>query len=39
MTDLTPKNHAESLATFRHAVIGSLCTRDLTYGQLAEALR
>jgi transposase InsO family protein len=39
MKDLTPKDHAESMATFRHAVIGPLCTRDLTHGQLAEALR
>ena len=39
MKDLTPRDHAESVATFRHAVIGPLCTRDLTHGQLAEALR
>jgi hypothetical protein len=37
--DLTPKDHAEAVATFRHAVIGSLCTRELTHGRLAEALR
>lgn len=39
MKDLRPKDHAETVATFRHAVIGPLCARDLSHGQLAEALR
>lgn len=39
MKDLTPKNHAEAVATFRHAVIGPLCARELSHGELAEALR
>ena len=37
--DLTPKDHAEAVATFRHAVIGSVCARELSRGELAEALR
>ena len=39
MKDLTPKDHAEAVATFRHAVIGPVCARELSYGELAEALR
>ena len=39
MKDLTPKDHAEAVATFRHAVIGPVCARDLSRGELAEALR
>jgi len=39
MKDLTPKDHAEAVATFRHAVIGAMCARDLSHGELAEALR
>jgi putative transposase len=39
MKDLTPKDHAEAVATFRHAVIGPVCARELTRGDLAEALR
>jgi len=39
MKDLTPKDHAEAVATFRHAVIGPVCARDLSHGELAEALR
>lgn len=39
MKDLTPKDHAEAVATFRHAVIGPLCARELSHGELAEALR
>lgn len=39
MKDLTPKDHAEAVATFRHAVIGAVCARDLSHGDLAEALR
>ena len=39
MKDLTPKDHAEAVATFRHAVIGPMCARELTHGELAEALR
>jgi putative transposase len=39
MKDLTPKDHAEAVATFRHAVIGAVCARELTHGELAAALR
>jgi putative transposase len=39
MKDLTPKDPAEAVATFRHAVIGPLCARELSHGELAEALR
>src|SRR5512139_2700505 len=39
MKNLTPKDHAEAVATFRHAVIGPLCARELSHGDLAEALR
>lgn len=39
MKDLTPTDHAEAVATFRHGIIGSVCTRELTHGDLAEALR
>lgn len=39
MKDLTPKDHAEAVATFRHAVIGPVCARELSHGDLAKALR
>lgn len=39
MKDLTPKDHAEAVATFRHAVIGPVCARELSRGDLADALR
>lgn len=39
MKDLTPKDHAEAVATFRHAVIGPVCARELSHGDLTEALR
>ena len=39
MKDLTPKDHAEAVATFRHAVIGPVCARELSRGELADALR
>jgi transposase InsO family protein len=39
MKDLSPKDHAEAVATFRHAVIGPVCARELSHGDLAEALR
>jgi transposase InsO family protein len=39
MKDLIPKDHAEAVATFRHAVIGPVCARELSRGDLAEALR
>jgi putative transposase len=39
MKDLTPKDHAEAVATFRHAVIGPVCARDMSRGDLAAALR
>ena len=39
MKDLAPKDHAEAVATFRHAVIGPVCARELSHGDLAQALR
>lgn len=39
MKDLTSKDHAEAVATFRHAVIGPVCARELSRGDLADALR
>jgi len=39
MKDLTPNDHAEAVATFRHAVIGPACAHELSHGDLAEALR
>ncbi len=39
MHRLNPKDHAEAVATFRHAVIGPLCARALTRGELATAIR
>lgn len=39
MDDLKPKDHAEAVAIFRHAVIGPLCARTLSRGELSEALR
>ena len=39
MKSLTAKDHAEAVATFRHAVIGPVCARELPHGDLAEALR
>jgi len=39
MKELTPKGHAEAVATFRHAVIGPLLARGLSHGELAEGLR
>jgi transposase InsO family protein len=39
MIDLRPMDHAEEVATHRHAVIGPLCARELTRGALAATLR
>jgi transposase InsO family protein len=39
MTELKPMDHAEEVATHRHAVIGPLCARELTRGALAQTLR
>jgi transposase InsO family protein len=39
MRELKPKNHAEAVAVFRHAVIGPLLARDLSRGELAAAVR
>lgn len=36
---LNPYNHAESVALFRAGVIGQLAARELSRGELAEALR
>ena len=38
--DLKPRDHAEAVALFRHALIGALCSRgSLTHGELAAELR
>jgi transposase InsO family protein len=39
MNELKPRDHAEEVATHRHAVIGPLCSRELTRGDLAATLR
>lgn len=39
MKRLNPKDHAEAVATFRHAVIGPLHARALSRGEFAEAMR
>ncbi|MEZ4222620.1 MAG: hypothetical protein R3B13_16890 [Polyangiaceae bacterium] len=41
MDDLTPKNHGEEVAIFRHSLIGELATRAglLGHGERSEALR
>lgn len=39
MQRLNPKDPAEAVATFRHAVIGPLCARPLGRGEFAEAVR
>lgn len=36
---LTPKDHAEAVAVFRHGLIGRLVSRVMDHGELAEALR
>ncbi|MGQ0506006.1 MAG: helix-turn-helix domain-containing protein [Myxococcaceae bacterium] len=38
MEGLTPKNHSETVAVFRHGVIGSLTQAEMDRGQLAAAL-
>jgi putative transposase len=38
MTDLAPKDHAESIALFRSEIIGSLTRRELDRGELSQAL-
>lgn len=39
-TNIEPRDHAERVAVFRHALIGGLATRDgLSHGELAESLR
>jgi len=38
MESLTPKNHAEAVAVFRHGIIGALTQAQLNRGQLAVAL-
>lgn len=39
MDNLTPKNHAEEVAVFRHGLIGELASSELSHGDRAEALR
>lgn len=39
MDPLTPKNHGEEVAIFRHGVIGELASRELDHGELASELR
>jgi transposase InsO family protein len=38
MQNLSPKNHAERVAIFRHSVVGSLVARDFTHGELRTEL-
>jgi transposase InsO family protein len=39
MDRLTPKNHGEEVAVFRHGLIGELALRELDHGERAAALR
>lgn len=39
MEPLTPKNHGEEVAIFRHGLIGALASSNLDHGALADALR
>src|SRR6185436_9148681 len=39
MERLTPKNHGEEVAVFRHGLIGELALRDLDHGARIAALR
>jgi transposase InsO family protein len=39
MEGLTPKNHGERVALFRHGLIGELSSRSMDHGDLAAALR
>jgi len=39
MQGLTPKNHSEEVALFRHGLIGELSLRELSHGERAQALR
>jgi putative transposase len=39
MDQLTPKNHGEEVAVFRHGLIGELALRQLDHGERAAALR
>ena len=39
MSTLAPQDHSETVAVFRHGVVGPLLGRDFDHGELAEALR
>jgi hypothetical protein len=39
MDRLTPKNHSEEVAVFRHGLIGELALRELDHGERSAALR
>jgi len=39
MDALKPKNHAEAVAVFRSEVVGSLCRRELSHGDLVAEFR
>ncbi|MEO8754183.1 MAG: helix-turn-helix domain-containing protein [Casimicrobiaceae bacterium] len=39
MEHLSPKNHGEEVAVFRHGLIGELAVRELDHGERSEALR
>jgi putative transposase len=39
MDRLSPKNHGEEVAIFRHGLIGELASRELEHGERADALR
>jgi hypothetical protein len=36
---MTPKNHGEEVAVFRHSLIGELAVRELDHGERSAALR
>ncbi len=39
MKDLSPKDHAETVALFRSEIVGALTRRELDRGELADALQ
>jgi transposase InsO family protein len=39
MDQLTPKNHGEEVAVFRHGLIGQIALRSLTHGERMQLLR
>jgi hypothetical protein len=39
MNPLTPKDHGEEVAVFRHSLIGELVRRELDHGERSDILR